>query len=177
LRYPPKPIVAAGVAMIALSTWMFSQFTPDVDAVTVMIAVFIQGGGFGFLSVSLMTVAFQSMPPSLRADGTSVLSLARRLGSSIGVSVLVSQLVRSTQSARSMLSENISQYNERLRHLPLPERWSMEEVQGVLSLDRMIDKQAEFIAYLHDFRLMTVLMLALLPLVFLIRSRKDDPAE
>ncbi|MCG8547914.1 MAG: DHA2 family efflux MFS transporter permease subunit, partial [Alphaproteobacteria bacterium] len=47
LRYPPKPIVAAGVAMIALSTWMFSQFTPDVDAVTVMIAVFIQGGGFG----------------------------------------------------------------------------------------------------------------------------------
>jgi DHA2 family multidrug resistance protein len=177
LRYPPKPVVAAGVVMIAGSTWLFSQFTPDVDAVTVMVAVFIQGAGFGFLSVALMTVAFHSLSPALRSDGTSVLSLARRLGSSIGVSVLVGQLVRSTQSARSMLTENISQYNERLRHLPLPERWNMEEVQGVMSLDRMIEKQAEFIAYLHDFRLMTVLMLALLPLVLLIRSREDEPAE
>jgi hypothetical protein len=37
-----------------------------------------------------------------------------------------------------------------------------------------VDKQAEFIAYLHDFRLMTVLMLLLLPLVFLIRNPSDE---
>jgi DHA2 family multidrug resistance protein len=177
LRYPAKPVVAAGVILIALSTWLFAQFTSEVDALSVMVAVFIQGAGFGFLSVSIMTVAFQTMSPSMRADGTSVLSLARRLGSGIGVSILVAQLTRSTQSARSMLSENISVYNERLRHLPLPEKWSMEDLQGVLSLDRVIDKQAEFIAYLHDFRLMTFLMLLLLPLVLLLRSRPEPDSD
>lgn len=169
-HFQPKPVVAVGMCLIAFSTWMLSQFTPEVDAVTVMVAVFIQGAGFGFLSVSIMTLAFQSMPTSMRPDGTSVLSLFRRLGSSIGVSVLVAQLARSTQSARSMLSENISVYNDRIRDYPLPENWSLEQLNGVISLNRMIDKQAEFIAYLHDFRLMTVLMLMLMPLVLILRS-------
>lgn len=169
LRFPPKPVVGSGVLMIALSTWMLSQFTPDVDVAEVMLATFIQGAGFGFLSVAIMALAFQSMAPSMRPDGTSVLSLFRRLGSSIGVSILVAQLARSTQSARSMLSENISIYNERFRDFPLPESWNVDRLQGVLSLDRVIEKQAEFIAYLHDFRLMTILMLALLPLLLLMR--------
>ena len=168
------------MCLIAFSTWMLSQFTPEVDVVTVMIAVFIQGAGFGFLSVSIMTLAFQSMPTSLRPDGTSVLSLFRRLGSSIGVSVLVAQLARSTQSARSSLSENISVYNDLFRDYPLPESWSLEQLNGVVSLNQMIEKQAEFIAYLHDFRLMTVLMLILLPLVLILRNPKkkgDMPIE
>jgi DHA2 family multidrug resistance protein len=114
----------------------------------------------------------------MRPDATSVLSLFRRLGSSIGVSVLVAQLSRSTQSARSSLSENISVYNERFRDYPLPESWNVDRLQGVLSLERVIDKQAEFIAYLHDFRLMTILMLALLPLLLLMRSPpKGDQDE
>lgn len=178
LRFPPKPIVGSGVLMIATSTWMLSQFTPEVDAASVMLATFIQGAGFGFLSVAIMALAFQSMAPSMRPDATSVLSLFRRLGSSIGVSVLVAQLSRSTQSARSSLSENISVYNERFRDYPLPESWNVDRLQGVLSLERVIDKQAEFIAYLHDFRLMTILMLALLPLLLLMRSPpKGDQDE
>lgn len=175
LRYPPKPVVAGGIILIAASTALMSTFTPDVDVVRVVAAVFIQGAGFGFLSVSLMTVAFQSMPASMRPDGTSILSLARRLGSSIGVSVLVAQLTHSTRDARSVLIENISLYNDRLRHLPMPDQWSLDNIQGLETLQRVVDKQAEFIAYLHDFRLMTLLMLILLPLVFLIRNPADVP--
>jgi len=177
LRLPPKPVVGSGVIMIATSTWLLSGFTPDVDVVSVMTATFIQGAGFGFLSVSIMALAFQSMPPSMRPDATSVLSLFRRLGSSIGVSVLVAQLARSTQSARSLLSENISVYNERFRNYPLPESWDVDQLQGVLRIDRVVEKQAEFIAYLHDFRLMTILMLSLLPLLLLMRSAPKDEDE
>jgi hypothetical protein len=72
--------------------------------------------------------------------------------------------------------ENISVYNERLSLLPMPETWNLDSTQGLLSIQRVVDKQAEFIAYLHDFRLMTVLMLLLLPLVFLIRSPSDEPS-
>ena len=38
-------------------------------------------------------------------------------------------------------------------------------------MEKVIDKQAEFIAYLHDFRLMTLLMVLLLPLVLMLRIR------
>ena len=60
--------------------------------------------------------------------------------------------------------------SDRIRDYPLPENWNLEHLNGVIALNRMIDKQAEFIAYLHDFRLMTVLMLILLPLVLILRS-------
>ncbi|MDA0654930.1 MAG: MDR family MFS transporter [Proteobacteria bacterium] len=178
MRYSAKPIAGVGILCIAGSTWWLSFFTPNVSELSISMALFMQGAGFGFLSVSLTTVAFQSLAPALRSDATSVLSLFRRLGSSIGVSVLVTQLTRSTQSARQVLSENYSQHNELFHHLPLPEKWSLEDVQGVMRMDRLIDKQAEFIAYLHDFRLMTLLMIVLLPLVFLLRTRPpDDKSE
>ena len=72
--------------------------------------------------------------------------------------------------------ENVSLYNERLHLLPLPDQWNLDSTQGLLSIQRVVERQAEFIAYLHDFRLMTVLMLMLLPLVFLIRNPSDTPA-
>jgi len=176
LRYPAKPIVASGVILIAMSTAMMSTFTPDIAIESVVLAIFIQGAGFGFLSVSILAVSFQSMPHSMRPDATSILSLSRRLGSSIGVSVLVAQLAHSTRDARSVLMENVSFYNERLHLLPMPENWNLESEQGLLSIQRVVERQAEFIAYLHDFRLMTVLMLMLLPLVFLLRNPTDSPA-
>ena len=176
LRYPAKPIVASGVILIALSTALMSTFTPDIDMWSVVLAIFIQGAGFGFLSVSILAVSFQSMPHSMRPDATSILSLSRRLGSSIGVSVLVAQLAHSTRDARSVLMENISIYNERLHLLPMPDNWNLDNAEGLLSIQRIVDKQAEFIAYLHDFRLMTVLMLLMLPLVFLIRPPADPPS-
>ena len=171
LRFSAKPIAVIGIVCIAGSTWWLSFFTPNVNAVTISLVLFMQGAGFGFLSVSLTTVAFQSMSPSLRADGTSVLSLFRRLGSSIGVSILVTQLARSSQEARQILAENYSQHNELFQHLPLPDKWNLDNLRGVLSMEKVIDKQAEFIAYLHDFRLMTLLMVLLLPLVLMLRIR------
>ncbi|HAT34541.1 MAG TPA: EmrB/QacA family drug resistance transporter, partial [Rhodospirillaceae bacterium] len=150
LHWSARPVAVIGIVCIGASTWWLSFFTPNSDAISISLALFMQGSGFGFLSVSLTTVAFQSMSPALRADGTSVLSLFRRLGSSIGVSVLVTQLARSTQSARQVLGENYTQHNELFKHLPLPDKWTLESLPGMLSMEKVIDKQAEFIAYLHD---------------------------
>ena len=177
IRYSARPISALGICCIGGSTCWLSFFTPEVNAVYISLALFIQGAGFGFLSVSLTTVAFQSMSPSQRADGTSVLSLFRRLGSAIGVSVLVTQLARSTQSARQVLSENYTGHNELFKHLPLPEKWDLGSLPGLLSMEKVIDKQAEFIAYLHDFRLMTILMFLLLPLVLVLRIKPPGEME
>lgn len=182
LRWSAKPVAIIGIVSIGASTWWLSFFTPDSNALSISLALFMQGAGFGFLSVSLTTVAFQSMSPALRTDGTSVLSLFRRLGSSIGVSVLVTQLARSTQSARQVLSENYNQHNELFKHLPLPDKWTLESIPGLLSMEKEIHRQAEFIAYIHDFQLMTLLMVLLLPLVLVLRIRppgeqKRDQAE
>jgi DHA2 family multidrug resistance protein len=171
MRIHPRPIIIVGILCMAVSTWQMSEFTREVDAWTIGLIVTLQGAGFGFFSVAVTSMAFQTLTPLLRPDGTSMLSLARRIGSSVGVSILVSQLVRSTQENRSALMEHISPYNELLRGAPIREHWDINTLRGLGSLQREIEQQAEFMAYLHDFRLMTVLILLLLPLVFLMRGQ------
>jgi hypothetical protein len=41
-------------------------------------------------------------------------------------------------------------------------------------LNRMIEQQAEFIAFLHDFQIMTIVTLCMLPLLLLLRDRRAE---
>lgn len=171
MRIHPRPIIIVGILCMAVSTWQMSEFTREVDTWTIGLTVTLQGAGFGFFSVAVTSMVFQTLTPLLRPDGTSMLSLARRIGSSMGISILVSQLVRNTQENRSTLMEHVSPFNELLRGAPIREHWDINTLRGLESLQREIELQAEFMAYLHDFRLMAVLILLLLPLVFLMRGQ------
>ncbi|HAT35786.1 MAG TPA: EmrB/QacA family drug resistance transporter [Rhodospirillaceae bacterium] len=163
----PRPTVTLGLLSMAGSMWLLSLITPDVPILYVMLIVILQGFGIGAFTVPITACAFYSLDPALRPDGTVMNSLARRLGTSIGISVLVSVLVHKTQSVRTSLTEHISP--ERLRELPLPESWNPDEQPGVMRLNKVVDQEAEFLGFLFDFQLMTVLMLCLLPLVLLMR--------
>ena len=169
MRYSPKYLIFVGLCGIAFSTWSLSQLSPDVHTVPIIIAIFLQGFGLGFVKTPILAITFSTLSSSLRPDGTSILSTAQRIASGIGISVLIALLVRSTQSARSTLSQNVSEYNERFQHFILPEKWNMDSLSGMMALDRLIDKQAEFMAYIIDFQLMTIVTLMMLPLLFFIR--------
>ena len=108
----------------------------------------------------------------MRPDGTSILSTAQRIASGIGISVLIAILVSSTQRARSNLAQNVSEYNERFQHLILPEKWDMGSLPGVMALDKLIEKQAEFMGYIIDFQIMTLVTVLMLPLLLLVRIKK-----
>jgi MFS transporter, DHA2 family, multidrug resistance protein len=174
MRMQPRPLVFVGIALMALSTWGMSQFTHEVDAVSIALMVGLQGAGFGFFSVSVTAMAFQTLSPALRPDGTSLLSLSRRLGSSVGVSFLVSQFLRNTQSNRAGLIEHISPYNTLLDRGLLPEQWDTGTLSGLSALAREVQRQAEFLAYLQDFQMMAILIVFLAPLVFLLRGRPKE---
>ncbi len=176
IRFSPRPLITFGLLAVAGSTWILSNLTPATDVTPIIVAIMLQGIGIGFMSTPTETAAFQTMPPSLRPDAASVMTAVRRIAAGIGVALLIAQLVNSTQRARAGLTENISLYNERLRHLPLPENWTMDSIDGMMTLNRVIDKQAEFMAYLHDFHIMTVFALCVLPLLLLMRTRPTEDA-
>ncbi|MCG8545399.1 MAG: EmrB/QacA family drug resistance transporter, partial [Alphaproteobacteria bacterium] len=124
----------------------------------------------GLFFVPVNTVAFGTLPPHYRGDATAVTSLMRKIGSSVGVSILVGQFIRSAQSNHALLSQNVTPFNETLRHQPLPELWSMADLAGLASLDREVIRQAEFLAYLHDFEWIGLFIVLLIPLVFFLEN-------
>ena len=163
----PRPIVSLGLLSMAGSMWLLSLITADAPIHYIMLIVILQGFGIGSFTVPITTCAFTSLDPALRPDATVMNSLARRLGTSIGISILVNVLVHKTQSVRNGLTIHIAP--ERLRELTVPESWNPDEQSGAFHLNRLVEKEAEFLGFLFDFQLMAVILLCLFPLVFLMR--------
>jgi MFS transporter, DHA2 family, multidrug resistance protein len=168
-RIGPRPIIFTALLLMAFTLWYMSNYTPDVDYETVLLTLCLQGMGFGMLSTTVTAAAYMTLTPELRPDGTAFLSLARRIGASIGVSFMVSQLLRYTQVNRAALNEHVSLYNETLNHLALPDSWNLFNLRGLSGFQREIVRQAEFMAYLDDFRLLALLVVVITPFVIFLK--------
>ena len=99
------------------------------------------------------------------------------MGSSVGVSILVGQLVRNSQINRSAIAEQISPFDERFDLAPMPQSWDLGEVSGIAAIEKTVLQQAEFLAYIQDFWLLTFIALAMVPMALLLRTRRAQPAE
>jgi DHA2 family multidrug resistance protein len=171
-KFSPRNLIIAGMLVVAVATWMLAELAPVQTLTPIIIAVFMQGFGLGFIKTPIMTLAFSTLSVSMRPDGASIMATTQRLGSSVGVSVLIAMLVRSTQNARTSLVESVN--SERIQNFAMPEKWNLDSASGVMALDKMIHKHAEFIAYITDFQIMTFLTLAMIPLLIFVRSPNKE---
>ena len=133
-----------------------------------------QGLGTGFVYVPLAAVTFATLSPILRNEGTAIFSLTRNLGSSIGISIVETLLTRNTQIMHSTLAEHVSRFSPILRDR-LPN--GLPTLQTLAGLNATVTRQAAMIAYNNDFKLMTVLSLASIPLVLLLRKGRAANVE
>src|SRR3546814_3490389 len=92
-------------------------------------------------------------------------SRMRNLGSSIGISIVVTLLARNTQRVHAALAENVTPFNPMLRSPWMPHAWNLDSVLGAVTFNGELTRQAATIAYLTDFRLMMWVVLACLPLL------------
>lgn len=95
-RIDSRLIIALGFGLTALSLWEMAGYTPQITEWDIAWPGFVQGMGLGFTSVPLTTMTFSTLARHLRPEGTSIYSLSRNIGSSIGISVMQTLLVRNT---------------------------------------------------------------------------------
>jgi DHA2 family multidrug resistance protein len=173
-RVDIRVLLVVGLLLTAFSLWEMTRFNLDVPASTIVLTGFIQGIGLGFLFVPLSTSAFASLAQHYRNEGTALFSLVRNIGSSIGISVVITLLAREMQRNHAILGEHLSPFAFSLPSLP-PEL-SPATAQGLALLNAEVTRQAAMIAYLQDFRLMMWVTLAALPMVLLLRRPARPPA-
>jgi len=161
-------LVVAGLLLTALSLYYMTDFTPDMDDWLIIMSGVIQGLGLGLVFVPLSTVAFATLEARYRTDATSLFSLVRNIGSSIGISVVIMFLTRNTQINHAELSAFISPFN--------PVLWSISpqaatgDPTALSQVDLLVNQQAAMIAYVNDFKLMMLVTLAAIPLALFLRK-------
>lgn len=174
-RMDPRLLIALGGVCTSASLWLMTYFTVDVSQFTITWVGFLQGMGLGYIFVPLSTIAFLTLDPALRTEGSSIYSLVRNIGSGIGISVVVTALADNVQRNHAVFSEYITPFNHALDWGLLPQVWNTGTTQGLMALDGEVVRQAVQLSYLQDFRLIMWMTLIVVPLA-LIMNKPDTPS-
>jgi len=164
-----RMLVGLGVALMGVSLWMMTGFALEQPSGPVIWSGIIQGLGLGLIFVPLQTLAFETLAPRLRTTAASLLNLARNVGGSVGISIVSSQLVRMTQVAHADMASNIGS-DVPTAAASLLQSLGVPGNAALAFLNAEVTRQAVFIAYLDDFKLMMIVTFAVLPLLLLMRK-------
>ena len=157
--------------MISSATmYQMTGFTDQTSGRVIVICGLVQGLGMGLVFIPLSTVAFLTLAPRYRTDGTAMLTLVRNVASSAGISVVIANLSSKTTTFHSQLAEHINPFNDALQS-PDVTRWlDLATDQGRMVADQMITLQAVIMAYANDFMLLTAICVLSIPFVVAIGS-------
>jgi len=168
-RVDARLLIATGLLLAGASLWQMTHFTTDIGERAIVTSGVLQGLGLGLIFAPLSTISFATLAPRYRNEGTAMYSLVRSLGSSIGISLVITYLAQQTQANHAALASYIDPL--RLPMLQATEMGavSLSTTQGLMAIDGEVTRQAATLAYLQDFRLMMWITLSALPLILLLR--------
>jgi DHA2 family multidrug resistance protein len=162
--------VLTGLGLMGWSLHAMTEWNAEVGVSEIISTGIVQGIGLGFIFVPLSTIAFATLAPRYRNEGTAMFSLIRNIGSSVGISLVMTVLGHEIQQSHAALSTNITPFSEALQAPGVPSLWNLSTELGLAALDAEVTRQAVTIAYLNDFRFMMYLCLLAVPLLLLLRS-------
>jgi DHA2 family multidrug resistance protein len=164
--------------MFGLSYFGMSHFSLQMNGFAVASTGFVQGLGTGFVFTPMTMVAFSTLPPSLRPDGTGVFTLSRNLGNSAGISIMQAVFTRTSQTVHSRLVEPLHADNPVAQAPYLAAPFSLHTAGGIAALEGEVARQAAMVAYVDVFHLMFLTTAVMIPLVLLLRpNKRAGPAD
>jgi DHA2 family multidrug resistance protein len=158
-----------GFVITAVALWQMAHYSLVLSESDIVWPGVIQGIGMGLVFVPLSAATFATLSPAMRAQGTALYSLVRNIGSSIGISLVQTLLVRNTVIAHASLTERITYSNPAWHNPAVARAYDLGTLGGAALLDSSVTQQATMMAYINDFWLMLFLTLAVTPLLLLIR--------
>jgi DHA2 family multidrug resistance protein len=171
-RIDQRKLIGFGLLLLTWSLYDMSQWTPDLSEARLVTTIVVQGIGMGCTFNPLSVLAFTTLDPALRGDGTAMLSLFRNIGAAIGISVTSFSLTQFTQISHADLAASLTPFDRLLQGGITGHLLSPATAAGAALLNSMVTRQAEIIAYNDDFRMMMAATLApLLLLPFMRRAR------
>ncbi|MCM8730135.1 DHA2 family efflux MFS transporter permease subunit [Hephaestia sp. GCM10023244] len=174
-RVDSRILIGVGMVLVAWSTYMMAGFSLDMDERLVIQSGFIQGLGTGLVFVPLSTIAFATLAPQYRNEGTAMFTLIRNIGSSIGISVLQAMTVRNAATVHSRLVETVRPDNPNLAQAMPGVDFS--SVTSLARLNGEITRQAAMVSYIDAFYALFIVIILISPLIFLMRPPRKQAGE
>ena len=107
-RIGPRPVVVGGMILLAVGSVLLAQIQVDSPISLVVGALLLRGFAMGFSMMPTMSAALARVPRQYTSRASSITNSLQRIGSSVGIAVLVTILVAQFAGAASSTTCNPS---------------------------------------------------------------------
>lgn len=177
-RIDPRKMVTVGLLLGSWTMAWLGQLNLDAAYWDIFWPQFLQGLALSLIFVPLTTISMSAIPRERMGNATSVSSVMRNIGGSIGIAVMGTLLLRRQQAHRSAFAEDFSPFSTAAQQF-------MERVAGGFAAGGadpftasqramgaaagLVAQQAAILSFVQLFRLMAVIFLLMVPIVLLMR--------
>jgi DHA2 family multidrug resistance protein len=167
-----------GAVITGMAFFGYAHMSLDSGTWDILLHQVNQGAGMAFVFVPMTILAMEPIPKAETGYATSLFSVMRNIGSSMGISFVTTWVARRSQFHQSILAAHVTPYD-------LPSQDFLGQVRGLLFhhgfdwstaghgglgvLYGMLQQQAALISFVEVFRIMGFLFLATVPLVLLMK--------
>ena len=181
-RFDPRILLMTGLVLASVAFFGYGSLDLSAGGTDFLWPQIIQGAGLAMVFIPLTTIAMDPIPLHSMGFATSLYSLIRNMGSSIGISFVTTELARRSQFHQARLVEGVTAYNPAMQQMTRSlDRMlgggtaeSTPQAMGVIYGEAV--RQASVMSFLDLFHLLGILFLCMIPLVWLMRRPRQKKA-
>jgi DHA2 family multidrug resistance protein len=178
-------LVSFGFTVFGICSLIWGGLTLQISPWSLLIPIVVSGFALGMVFVPLSVVTLGGLRPEQVGNGSGLYNLMRNIGGSVGISVVETLLARHSQFHQSRLVNNIASTGEawRLRVDALTKMYmansdhTMAHLQAIADISRQLQRQADLMSYVDDFRYMAMACFCCVPLVWLLKRVKQSRSQ
>ncbi len=177
-RFDARKLIVFGIVLCGFSLFQLSWLNANAGYWNFFMPQFLQGVALAFLFVPLTTATMDPIPNEHIGNATSIFNLMRNLGGSIGIAITTTLLSRGEQRYTDLLGAHITSFNpqaqtalERARSALVAKGMDIVTAthQAYAAVFGMVQRQAAILSFLTVFRLLGLVIIAVIPLVLFMR--------
>ncbi len=176
--FDQRRLLLAGFLVAGFGLYLFSKLNLETGVWNLLWPQLVMGSALAFTFVPLSTMTVDPIPNPEMGFATSITSVMRNIGASVGISFTTTLLARREQFHQTRLAARLTPQNPQLRqrlallgrlfrHAGLPAPAARQHALALLYAGVL--RQSILLSYLDDFFLLALVFFLVAPLVFLMR--------
>lgn len=182
-KFDSRILITMGALIFATAAWKLSLITGESGAHDFFWPLIPRGVGLGLMFVPLTTITLAELSHEELPQGTGLYNFFRQLGGSFGIAGIATLVARYTAQFHGVLAEHVSTIDMgsrgRVEQLTRgfiargADLWTARE-RAYQIIESELQGQASVLAYGRTYVLSAVIILAIIPLLLLVRKTRGS---
>jgi DHA2 family multidrug resistance protein len=177
-KLDPRKMLVVGLGVSGITLFMFSRLDLNAGYWNIFWPQLLQGMALGLVWVPLTTTTMDPIPKEKMGNATSLYSLTRNLGASVGIATTTTLLARRQQVHLNALVAHVNPYDRQPAFVLQGIRGALvgkgadiftATRQSLGVVYGMVQRQAAILTFIEIFSFLGAMFLATIPLIWLMR--------